>query len=547
MVVYAFTGSFLVTTFFLQWWQRATYPWWLWTLLGIIGIFIIVNRRTAGAVLLSALIGMTLAFATVARSTHVTTQNTVDFYAGSGNVRLLGTIAEHPDRRPLQTKYVIAVETLEVNGVTHGGIHGRVLVTDRRLWPEFHYGDAAIVEGKLVRPGRIDDFRYDHYLERHRIYATIPYATIETVTVGAYNLQPVTWNLRKRLYQLKSRFEFQINRLLPEPHASLLAGLLVGSRGFLSEDLLDAFNKTGLTHIIALSGYNVTIVIGIISGFLIFLPNRIRFFPAVVAIVAFVILVGAEASVVRAGIMGILGLFAIFIGRKSLTRLTILWTATLMLLWNPLQLWYDVGFQLSFLALIGITELGSTVKSWIVRVPDLLDFREAVQMTLAAQIVAIPIIALHFDRISLIAPLANALIAIAVPFAMLFGTLAVVASHVAFPLGQLLVYPTWGFLQWIIFVAEILSKLPFASIGVPFIGPIIVTLYYLTLILWLAMKRREASASWLTTRRPEDVFPPRARAPELSAPASCPEGKTRTTRCASRAEAPPETSSPFFS
>ena len=243
-----------------------------------------------------------------------------------------------------------------------------------------------------------------------------------------------------------------------------MAGLLTGSRRGIPTDLLEAFNATGLTHIIAISGYNITIVIAIISSMLFWLPFKIRFFPAVTAIVAFTIFVGASAAVIRAAIMGILGLIALKNGRTTTVRISILWTAFFMIAWNPKVLWYDAGFQLSFLAVIGLTELGTLLDTVFARVPKTLAIRESLQMTVAAQIAAVPLIIILFRRCSLIAPLANLLIAPVIPLAMLFGSLGTVISFGLFPLGQLFSYLGWACLTWIILIANICSSIPYASL-----------------------------------------------------------------------------------
>ena len=260
-----------------------------------------------------------------------------------------------------------------------------------------------------------------------------------------------------------------------------MAGLLTGSRRGIPEHLMNDFNVTGLTHIIAISGYNITIVIAVISGMLFWLPLKVRFFPSIVAIIAFTLFVGASAAVVRASIMGILGLLALQTGRQSEVRLTILWTLFFMLLWNPKYLWYDAGFQLSFLAVLGLVEIAPYLDPLFKHIPKTLGIREALQMTIAAQISAVPLILFLFGRLSLIAPIANLMVAPFIPLAMLFGFFGTVTSFLWFPLGQLIGYIGWGCLEWIILVAHTLANLPFASIELGKISGITISIYYVAL------------------------------------------------------------------
>jgi competence protein ComEC len=252
---------------------------------------------------------------------------------------------------------------------------------------------------------------------------------------------------------------------------------------------MENFNTTGLTHIIAISGYNITIVITMISGALFWLPLRWRFIPAASAIIVFTLFVGASAAVVRASIMGILGILALHVGRVNHVRLTILWALFAMLAWNPKFLWYDAGFQLSFLAVLGLTECAPLLDRWFKCVPAVLGMREALQMTISAQITAVPLIVLLFGRLSLIAPVANLLVAPAIPPAMLFGFLGTVLSTICFPLGQLFAFIGWGFMQWIVLVATALAHIPFASVDVPAIGTTCVVLYYTALVTIVARRR----------------------------------------------------------
>ncbi|MBU0767393.1 ComEC family competence protein [Patescibacteria group bacterium] len=453
-----------------------SYPRWLWIALGL--IFLNTLLLTTGRRLLTAVIlGITFALIAVSYTTHIPTPETIDSYANSKLVTIHGIISAEPDRRPMQTKYTVEVHTLTNSSGTVIPVTGKTLITDNEQWPEFDYGDGVEVTGKLERPEPIEDFHYDRYLSRYDVYSVMYRARLTRIDEGHGN------PFFAVLFKTKQSFEYQINRLYAEPHASFLAGLLTGSRKGIPDHLLDDFQITGLTHIIAISGYNITIVISVIAGMLFWLPLRQRFIPSIIAIAAFTLFVGASAAVVRASIMGILGLMALQAGRQSHTRLAILWTLFFMLMWNPKYLWYDAGFQMSFLAVIGLTELASHLERWFTKVPKVLGIREALQMTIAAQICAVPLIVLLFGRLSLIAPIANVLVAPAIPLAMLFGFIGTVLSFIWFPLGQIFAYIAWAFLQWIVLVAKILAHVPFASVEVPWISISFIIGYYGLLVM----------------------------------------------------------------
>ncbi len=293
--------------------------------------------------------------------------------------------------------------------------------------------------------------------------------------------------------KVQNRFLEQINRVFPEPHASFEAGLLVGARKGIPPELMEQFNITGLTHIIAISGYNITIIIVFIMWALKGLPRRIRFIAALISIILFTLFVGASPAVVRASIMGILGLMALQYGRQNNIHLTVLFSAFFMVFWNPKILWWDVGFQLSFAAVLGLIYVAPFFERYAGKLPEAFGVREAIQMTLSAQVMALPIIIYNFERLSLVAPLANLLVAFAIPPAMLFGFIAVLISFIFEGLSLVFGYITWGILSYIIQVIEWMSAVPYASVDLPGMSFWLMPAYYflLALCLTIFLKRRK--------------------------------------------------------
>lgn len=487
---YSLLGSFLLAIFLLQWWQSATYPFVLLIILGALGFVgtlgtFFRRTRTTSALLLASSIGLTAAFVTVARTAHVPNSASIDAYAGH-TVTITGIITEPPDDRPTSMRYTIAAESLTIDGRTIS-VTGRTLVTDTWMWPRYAYGDEVKVTGQLEHPAANDGFDYGAYLSRYQIFSTMRAASISFVSGGHGH------PLIAALTSLKNHFETQINRLYPEPEASFLAGLLTGSRRGMPDHITQAFKQTGLTHIVAISGFNITIVITLIGSLLFFLPLKWRFIPTVAAIVLFTLLVGASASVVRAAIMGILGLLALQTGRMPHARLTILWAASAMLLWNPAMMWDDAGFQLSFLAVIGLTECAPLLEQLLKKVPNTFSLRDALMMTIAAQAFAMPWVVYIFGMLSVISPIANIIIEPLIPLAMLLGFLGTFLSMISFPLGQLIAFPAWGLLHLIIAIAEKLSAIPGSSLQLTAMNLPLLTAYYTALIVALLEYNRRQS------------------------------------------------------
>lgn len=395
-------------------------------------------------------------------------------------VSVRGIISEEPDIRSDSIRYTIESDSL-CFAKKCIEIAGNILAKTE-LSQRAGYGDYVEIQGLIETPSENEDFSYKNYLLRYGITSIINDGELKTLQKNE-NLSFTSIMLTSKVF-----FERQVNNLFTEPQASLMAGILIGSRRGIPDQIMEQFNITGLTHIIAISGYNITIIINIIMGLFAFLPRKTGYKLAILCIILFTIFVGASAAVVRAAIMGILGLLAIQSGRKTDVTVTILFTACLMVLYNPLILWYDAGFQLSFLAVFGLVYVAPHIEKYFEWLPEFLSIRESVIMTIAAQIAALPLIIFLFHRLSIISPLSNLLVAPFLPFAMLFGFLAVVFSFILAPIGWILGFVGNSILSIVLFLIEISSIVPYASVDLPKISYIILVSYYLLLGIWLIKK-----------------------------------------------------------
>lgn len=260
--------------------------------------------------------------------------------------------------------------------------------------------------------------------------------------------------------------EARITQMLPEPHAALLTGLLTGARTSMPPEFVDDLRTAGIIHIVAISGYNITLVLTMTDRVLRWIPRMTRRVLQVVSIAAFTLFVGADPPVVRAAIMGSLGVAAIEGGRIPQIRRGMLWAAVIMLLLHPSQLTDDAGFQLSFLSLMGIVELSPYLLRFDGWIPDTLSLRESTRTTIAAQCGTMPLIACIFGSIPLLAVPANVLVAPLVPLAMMFGSVAL-AVHVVWPAaGQVIAFAAWAVLEGIVQIASIVGGIPYAAVNV---------------------------------------------------------------------------------
>ena len=386
--------------------------------------------------------------------------NHIAYYNGQ-DVVVKGVIAMEPDVRLDHQKLTVKIQHVETRHclVSTCRTHGRLLVKTN-LYPEYQYGDLIQISCAIEQPEQIEDFAYDKYLARYDIYSVCWRGQIKKIESGHGN------SVMAGIFVVKTYFMDTINQIISEPHSAFLAGLLVGARRGIPEYLLEAFNRTGTTHIIAISGSNITIIAAVIIGFLQMLGvhKKRAFWWISSGIVIFVIMTGATASVVRAGVMGIFVLLARQLGRASRATNALVFTAFVMLLFNPKILMFDAGFQLSFLATVGLVYINPIFQNYTKHLPELFGVKEALVTTLSAIITTTPLILYQFGRLSIVAPLANILILPAIPITMALGFLAGVVGMVSITIGQIIVWPAWLFLEYMIKIAEILSSLKFASI-----------------------------------------------------------------------------------
>lgn len=380
---------------------------------------------------------------------------------------ITGIVIEPPDYRDNYTNLrlkVTAVDTgdreLPANGLL------LVRVSNNQV---FHYGDMLRLRGKLKTPPENEDFSYRDYLAAQHIHSYMSSAVVTILPGNGGN------PFSRAMYAFKDRALNNIYRLFPDPESSLLAGILLGVDTGLTDKLQQAFKDTGTAHIIAISGFNISIIAGLfVTFFSKFLGPRRGAVLAVLGIAFYTVLVGADAAVVRAALMGSLALVAKQVGRRQFALNTLLAVALVMCLWNPLYLW-DVGFQLSFFATLGLILYADPFSQFANRIiarvfpasaaeksAEL--FSEFVLLTLAAQVTTIPIMAYHFQRISLVSFIANPFILPPQPAVMILGGFAVLLSLIWFPLGQIAAWVAWPFVVYTIRMVELFDRVPHGTI-----------------------------------------------------------------------------------
>lgn len=269
-----------------------------------------------------------------------------------------------------------------------------------------------------------------------------------------------------------------VRESLPEPQASLLLGMMVGIKSGFPSDFYEALRVTGTLHVVVVSGFNITVIINALGKSLPFLPLKVRFLVILSVIAFFVALVGPQAPVIRAAIMGSIALLATVLGRQKAALRAFLIAAGLMLLLNP-QWLTDLSFQLSFLATLGLIILFPMFDRLLPGKGVLL--REDLVTTFAAQVMVWPLIAYRFGQVSLFSPLVNTLVLWTVPISTIFGLVTTTLAIFVKQIGFLIMLPINLLLTYFVQVVERFSALNLGFYSIFSFPVLALAFYYLIL------------------------------------------------------------------
>lgn len=356
-------------------------------------------------------------------------------------------------------------------------------------FPFFEYGDKVIISGKFVsifEPGfKINDISY--FLANNIIYSCY-YPKINFFSKSDYK-EPLVTSFRKNLIKTRKSLEIKIAQSLPEPQAGLLSGILLGTRSEISKDTKEILTKAGLIHIIALSGYNISIVAVTIRSLLRKISAKIAFWGSLASVWIFVASTGFPASVVRAAIMGSILLLSKKIGRRGDGLAAILLASITMVLINPNILLYDIGFQLSFAAVCGIIFLAPRIRIYF----DVFGrtFGEILAATISAQIFTFGLISFYFGRVSFVSLISNLLVVPIIPFLMLIGFLGSLISFFSIWLSALLFKLSWFLLAFVLNISKYFSELSYSEIGFRVSLYELLLIYFLLFILALFLRKKD--------------------------------------------------------
>lgn len=428
----------------------------------LIGVACLIARllrgsNTSSVLYMVAIIGM---FSALGMARLEYEENRVSPYTAleGETVALEVRIVQEPEEREMMTH-------LYVKPVDQRIGTERLLITADRFSienQEIQYGDHVQIEGTLKRPkpfmtdtGR--EFDYVGFLRSKGVQYTMSFAKVTLVTHKETAIG--------KLFVGKEAFLSELETAIPPPASGLGAGLLLGVKRALGEHLDSVFREVGIIHIVVLSGYNIMIVIEMFSYLLalVFFPKT-RMLLGILGIVIFAILVGFSATVVRASLMAILLLVARGTGNTYAVLRALTFAGVIMLMHQPYLLVHDPGFQLSFLATLGLILFSPLIAERLPFVPEKFGVRGLVTATLGTQIIVLPLLLYHTGMVSLIGVIANMLVLPMVPYAMILTFVTGVAGLLSDTLGIVVGYGTYLSLQYIIIVAEVCARMPLASV-----------------------------------------------------------------------------------
>lgn len=392
----------------------------------------------------------------------------------SKKVTVRGVVVREPVSDGETQKVQLHAENISFENVIRG-VDTNVLIRTH-AFPEFSYGDVLVATGTLKVPKEITEedgrrFDYHMYLFKDRITHTLSFATAE-------NIGEEGSMLLGRLFQIKRQFIYSIRDVLPEPHAGLLSGILLGADA-LPKQVAENFRTAGLSHIVVLSGYNITVVAESILVIMKIVSVKIAFGASLFGVLFFVLMSGAGASAVRAGIMASIALLGKHFHKTYDASRALILAVWGMVFWNPFVLLYDPSFHLSVLATIGVMYMTPIVSTHLSLITEKYGLRELSATTLGAQLMVLPYILYMSGDFGMFSFLANFIVLPFVPLTMLLGFFTAVLGFISRFVGLLPGIPTYLFLAWDLCVADSISKLPFATIHIPYIPVTLLIFFYI--------------------------------------------------------------------
>jgi len=398
---------------------------------------------------------------TILRGEIIFNEPTIPNYLDQ-KINITGEIIREPDIRETSTRLIVKVDFIETGKGKIFTNENIILITQK--YPEYQIKEKISAYGKIQTPENFKnendiEFDYKSFLAKDKIYSLIYYAGVEKI-INPNN--PTKFSIQQKIFSIKKQFLGNIQKVIPSPEAELLGGILLGAKRSLGKDLEEDFRKTGLIHIVVLSGYNITIIADAIFRFLAFLPFMFQNILGVVSIVIFAIMVGSGPTVIRSTIMAILAILSRTSHRTYNVNRALFFAGAIMIFHNPMILLYDPSFQLSFLATIGLIHLSDKVSKVLFFIPERFGLKEISSATLSTQIAVLPLLVTMTGEISIVSPIVNLLTLQIIPLTMLVGFISGLLVFINHNVGLFFAIIPYLFLNYILKIVGFFAELDFA-------------------------------------------------------------------------------------
>lgn len=347
------------------------------------------------------------------------------------------------------------------------------------------YGMEIILEGKYIEPTEdrnYKGFNYKEYLKTKKIYGSFKAEKISVIKENNVNfILRISNNTRNKVIEIAKK-------ILPKETSSLLIGILIGERQYISEDITENFSKSSLSHILAISGSHISyIIIGIT-----FILTKSRtskkgmYIITILSLIFFIFITNFSPSVIRACIMGIIVLFAKIVYRKPDILTSISVSLLIILIDNPFAI-KDIGLQLSYLGTIGIVYLNKPIANFLEKYMKK-KIAKILAITISAQIMVLPVTVINFNNISTVFIISNIIAAPLTGGIILLGYANVLIGVISLDIAKIIAILTHSFIQLLIWTAELTAKIPYSSITT--ITPHLITVIYYYIFIYAIWRKK---------------------------------------------------------
>ncbi len=407
-------------------------------------------------------------------------------FKNNAKTTFIGRIIDEPDKRIDKQK--IKVSVTQLLEPINKKVSGNTLATIA-LYPPYNYGDMVQINCILTKPSKIEDFDYAKYLSKDNIYSLCYNANIKLIEKNKGDI------FKHYIYKIKNFLFKKVNSIWPEPISSFVNSSLFGFEKLLPSDIDENFRHTGLSHIVVVSGMHVAIIIVVFSNALyqIGINRKQSFLFLLLLLFSFAILSGLSASIIRASIMGILVVFSKNVERYIPNYLVLIYSLVIMAIINPLSMFYDIGFQLSFLATIGLIYLSPILKNYLKFIPEYFSLREIISTSLSAIFMTLPISLYNFHTLPIFALLSNIVILPFITFDMTLFVFTIGVSLINTSLAQYIGFTSYVLTKILFWIIHIISNIKISVLDINDFNIFhMLICYALIIIIYLYAKKKNS-------------------------------------------------------